>query len=107
MKLATVIKENELLTTKDINQALWLLPYGIMIDGEFDFGMRGQDHRVIECIVPNMNRYSEGFWDYIHYELRGIRLCPESNTALIKEGQKLTNKQKQILKTTNYIIECY
>lgn len=93
--------------TDDINNALWLLGDGSMIDGEFYSGMRRQDHRIIECGIK-YNRYDGNlFWDEIHLNYGGIRLCPESKIALIRVKQNLTDYQKQILKHTFYKIERY
>lgn len=102
------LEEAEVLFTDSIHNALWLLPDGSMLDGEFDGGMRGQDHRIIESGIEKYDRYDgDLFWNEIHKNYRCVRLCPESNVALIKQRQKLTDVQKTILSNTSYEIECY
>lgn len=100
--------EAETIFTDNIHQALWLLPDGTMIDGEFDGGMRGQDHRIIECGITKYDRYDgDKFWNEVHLNYGGIRLCPESDVALIRPKQKITDTQKSILAQTSYEIELY
>jgi hypothetical protein len=91
---------------------MYLLPDGSMIDGEFDGGMRGQDHRVIFAAVENYPDYYEvsnpgELWDRLHKEYKVVRLVPESMTALIKNRQRLTDEQKQILAGSGYELEKY
>lgn len=103
-----LIEENELQTTDNINEALWLLKDGTMIDGEYDFGMRGQDHRIIECLLDDLDRYDgEVFWNEVHKRFGAIRLVPETGYALIKQGQQLSAIQEEILSETDYQIEEY
>jgi hypothetical protein len=103
---------DEVQFTTNINEAMYLLPDGSMIDGEFDGGMRGQDHRMIFCGVDYGDYYTssntnKSHWERLHKEYKVVRLVPESNTALIKGRQQLTDVQKQILNETNYQIEKY
>lgn len=104
--------ENDVMFTDNIDTAMYLLPDGSMIDGEFDFGMRGQDHRIIFGGVEYGDYYlssntNKTHWTRLHREYKVIRLVPESNIALIKNRQRLTDEQKEILKGTNYEIEIY
>jgi hypothetical protein len=104
--------EGELTFTDSIHQAMYLLPDGSMIDGEFDGGMRGQDHRVIFVGVNYEDYYmssntNETHWKRLHREYKVIRLVPESNIALIKGRQTLTAEQIEVLNQTDYVIERY
>ena len=95
----------------DLSRAMYLLPDGSMIDGEFDGGMRGQDHRAIFVAVDYPDYYTVSntmeLWDRLHKEYRLVRLVPESNTALIKGRQQLTDIQKAVLNQSSYEIEKY
>lgn len=103
--------EAEIQFTDSLSTAMYLLPDGSMIDGEFDCGMRGQDHRLIFGAVNYPNYYEVSnpseLWDRIHKEYKVVRLVPESNTALIKGHQRLTDTQKEILANSSYVIEKY
>lgn len=102
------LQEAEIQFTDSIHHALWLLPDGTMIDGEFDCGSRGQDHRIIESGIQGLDRYDgEKFWNTVHKDYKCVRLVPECNTALIKKRQKLTDIQKVLLAQTNFEIEPY
>lgn len=98
--------ENDVKFTNNINLAIWILEDGSMIDGDWDCGMRAEDHRIIEAGVDG-NRYDDDFWDTIHDEYKLIRLVPETKFALIKVGQELTSIQKEMLSLTDYEIEEY
>jgi len=92
--------------TDSVSTAIYILADGQMIDGEFDGGCRGQDHRIIECAVDG-DRYDNDFWDNLHKNYRVVRLVPETGYALLKGRQRLTEVQKEILSTTHYEIERY
>lgn len=104
--------ESGIQLTDHLSTAMYLLPDGSMIDGEFDGPYRGQDHRAIFAAVDNYPDYYEvsnpgELWDRLHKEYKLVRLVPESNTALIKNHQRLTEEQKQILANSSYEIEKY
>jgi hypothetical protein len=102
------LTDAEISFTDSIGNALWLLPDGSMIDGEFDCGSRGQDHRVIESGIKGLDRYDGAkFWNSCHYDYKLVRLCPESDVALVAKRQKLTAEQKYILNQTSFQIEIY
>jgi hypothetical protein len=99
-------------TTSNIGEAIYLLADGQMIDGQCDMGMRSEDHRCIFAGTDYGDYYESSntaktHWDRIHKEYRVVRLCPESNVALVKGRQRLTDTQKQILAATDYELERY
>lgn len=106
IKVLTNEEYNSRLTT-NINEAIYLLPDGRMLDGCFYYGCREHDHRIIEAVYNNKDRYTKGFWDSVHKDYRLVRLVPESKVALIRKNQRLTNEQKQILLNSTYEIEKY
>lgn len=100
--------EAEVNFTDYLSNALWLLPDGTMIDGEYDYGNRGQDHRIIESGIVGLDRYDgRKFWDACHKDYKLVRLVPETGYAMISPRQKLTQEQESILKYSNYEIEKY
>jgi hypothetical protein len=103
--------EGGLVVHNDLSQAMYLLPDGSMIDGEFDYGSRGQDHRAVFVAVDYPDYYEVSntmeLWDRLHKEYRLVRLVPESMTALIKGRQRLTPEQMNILAHSGYEIEKY
>lgn len=92
--------------TKTLKDAIYILYNGELISGDFDYGVRSTDHRMIECTME-IDRYTPGFWDEVHERFSLVRLVPESGYALIKQGQQLSKAQKLILARTNYILEEY
>lgn len=93
------------LTTNPM-ESIYIFPDGSMIDGGFDCGSRGEDHRMIECLMES-DRYDNHFWDDVHIQLNVVRLVPESMIALISKGQQLTKKQLTIINKTEYLVEEY
>ena len=91
--------------TDDPKEAIYMFPNGLMIDGGFDCGSRGEDHRCIEEIMVN-DRY-DNLWDEVHNDLGLIRIVPASHTVLISESQTLTAAQKNFIKDYNYNVEAY
>jgi hypothetical protein len=50
---------------------------------------------------------NKSHWERLHKEYKVVRLVPESNIALIKKHQRLTDIQKEILCSTSYEVELY
>jgi hypothetical protein len=105
-EIVQLVIESGYSLTDNIDEAIFLLDDGRMIDGVYDMGKRGEDHIMIE-VAMDIDRYHDGFWDKVHEELRLVRLVAETKFALIKQGQKLTSKQAEILSKTDYRIEEY
>ncbi|WP_353856762.1 hypothetical protein [Bacillus sp. Bos-x628] len=101
----TIIEEGYTMTD-NFYEAIYMLADGSMISGDFDYGVRGTDHHMIECVMDS-DRYDDNFWDDVHTQLNIIRLVPETEIALIKEGQELTEEQQEILKEYSYELEVY
>lgn len=98
--------------TDNIETAIYLLPDGQMIDGNFMDGMRNEDHRMIFTAVDYGDYYEsrnpgETHWDRLHREYRVARLVPESDIALVRSRQRLTEQQQNILNQSSYTIERY
>lgn len=88
-------------TTEDINQAIFIMKDGTLIDGEFDCGIRGDDHNELLDYFNGMN------WEELHQQLDIVRLVPETKFALIGKGQELNQVQQDLLNDSNYQIAEY
>jgi hypothetical protein len=102
-----LLKEGYNLTESAL-EAIYILPDGKMIDGYFDCGIRGEEHRMISHWVP-FDRFKENvaFWNYVKYELQLVMLIPETMTALIGERQEMTEEQSDIVKNYKYKLDQY
>ena len=110
-------KDNDLAMTNDINRAIYLLRDGSMIEGEYDedpySNCRVGDHRCIMGLTSEADEFYNSdsnqirFWDKLHEKTQLVRLVPETNEALIIKGQKLTDKQEEILATSDYQVDEY
>ena len=105
-EIENIFAESDLQLTQDIAHSIYLLPSGEGVDGEFDYGSRGLDHRAIEQVTP-IDRYHPDFWDYVHFNLGLVRIVPETETALIRANQTLTQAQAKAIDALNYTIETY
>lgn len=88
-------------TTEDINQAIFIMKDGTLIDGEFDYGIRGDDHNELLDYFNGMN------WEELHQQLDIVRLVPETKFALIGKGQELNQAQQDLLNNSDYQVAEY
>lgn len=110
------IKDDELEVTDNINEALYIMRDGTMISGtDSETGIRGLDHMCAQDIISEgntRNLYGSGngvekFWQALHAKTGLIRYAPETETALIGEGQELSDEQFKALSSADYKIENY
>lgn len=100
--------------TKDVTKADYLFPDGRMVSS-WEYGLRGSDHRTIRNYFDAMEQpqldildnHPRDFWNLVHNGLGAVRLTPETQVALILEGQKLTPIQQEILKNSTFTVEVY
>lgn len=99
--------DHDLEFTTNPDEAIYMFPNGLMLDGEFYYGSRCKDHRCIEQITKH-NRYDMGeFWQEVHYDLGLIRIVPESETVMIGGHQNLSKKQQDFIKNSNFEVKPY
>lgn len=82
-------------TTTNIDEAIYILSDGTLISGMFYDGMRTEDHRIIEVLFDDIDRYTEGFWELAHNRSGMIQHVPETSFILYKESQIITEAQRQ------------
>ena len=88
--------------------AIYVMADGSMIDGCFDWGVRGYDHRMIDFLVPvDIYEDFEGFWNYVHENLGLLRVVPETNICLALVNQELTDEQMEFIEMTGFELERY
>ena len=107
-----VINDCDLTLTNNLNESLYLLTNGEMVNGCDEYGERGEDHRfMLDLILNGKNYYSlknpMKAWKKLHDETGLVRICPETREALITTNQALTTRQKAILNKFNYQVEKY
>ena len=86
--------------------SFYLLPDGRFLNCLADYGVRCDDHRVIF----GATKIERDDWDKLHRNYKLVRLIPESEIALIKKYQRLTEEQKRALeelKEYGWEIEIY
>lgn len=82
-------------TTENLEEAIYILDDGQMISGMFYDGMRTEDHRIIEVLFDDIDRYTKDFWERVHERTGMIQHVPETSFILIKQGQEPTAEQQQ------------
>lgn len=100
--------------TEDIETAEYLFPDGRLVSS-WNYGMRGDDHRAIRNYFDVMGRpeldilndHPKDFWNLVHNGIGAVRLVPETQTALLLEGQALTTIQREILQSSSLKTEVY
>ncbi|MDK0636908.1 hypothetical protein P5F19_14120 [Clostridium perfringens] len=88
---------------ESLYESYYILPDGTFLGCNYDFGMRGDDHRMI-FIATDLERND---WEGLHKAYRLIRFVPESNMALIKGRQRLTEEQKMVIDEYGLEVERY
>ncbi|HFO1886517.1 TPA: hypothetical protein ACHHNH_002798 [Staphylococcus aureus] len=105
-----LLEEEGVKLTDNIDEAIYIMADGRFISGMFDSGVRGEDHRIIECLFGDIDRDIEGFWDEALNRANLVMIVPETKTVLIKQGQNVTDKQLDVidkLGKTNYRIDYF
>lgn len=98
--------------TNKLDECIYILPCGTLLDGQFDCGSRGLDHNMIGGYNP-YNRYDnyEEFWKYVHETLCLVRVVPETGVLLLSENQFLTAEQNDVVEclvdSFGFVIERY
>ena len=105
-KILEILESEGLDTTLDPQQAIYILRNGALINGDFVSGYRANDHRMIEVVMENTNRYDPNFWSKVHSELGVVMLVPETKEVLVMENQVLTPQQKNIVKALKEYKQC-
>ena len=107
-KLKQRATDADLTLTQDPADAIFLMRDGTGISGEMEMGVRGLDHNSITSLVePEIKSGEPNYWAKIHAATDMVRLVPETNTALIMEGQTLTLAQRSTIEELDATVEPY
>ncbi|HHP7503175.1 TPA: hypothetical protein ACSGGW_001960 [Staphylococcus aureus] len=87
--------------TENINEAIYIMSDGRLISGMYDCGIRGIDHKVIECLFDDIDRDENNFWDVVINRTRLVMYVPETKTILLKKNQVITDSQLTIINQLN------
>ena len=94
--------DEECTFTNNIDEAIFILNDGTLVDGEFYGGVRNLDHNGVKSrFEPEVS------WKQLHDTYNFVRLVPETRMALISGGQVVPENIKEMLKLSNYKIEVY
>lgn len=91
--------------TDCIDQAIFILRNGALIDGEINYGVRANDHRMIETVMEHTNRYDPDFWskEYCKEMIQkgGISEMANKEYVIIQSNEQL-QEMTDYLKKENY-----
>ena len=90
-------------TTDNIDESIYILDDGTMISGMFCDGDRTEDHRVIEVLFDDIDRYTNNFWELAHERTGMIQHVPECNQLLINKSNVLSDEQLEIVKQMEFV----
>ena len=62
--------------TDNVFEAIYIFPNGDMMSGDFNSGIRGTDHRAIEILFEDIDRYDDDFWDEVFRRTGAIMVMP-------------------------------
>jgi len=98
----TVIQEGYKIT-RNHRHAIYILPCGSMIDGDFYDGSRCEDHRMAEAFSEYDRYDGEKFWIDVTVNMGLIIVEPETKVILIHPEHKPTEQQQKQIR----ILECW
>ena len=105
------LQDNEYQLTKDPQEALYILRDGSLISGNYEYGSRTEDHRMIEGLISEGKELYTGdpekFWGALHAKTGLIRVVPETQEALIGVNQSLSQTQRELIKRLDYQVDEY
>ena len=106
------INDCGLTLTNNLDKSLYLMVNGKMISGCDEYGVRSEDHRcMLDLVLNGQNYYAlkdqAQAWKKLHRKTGLIRICPETQEALIASNQTITPEQQNILTKFNYQVEKY
>lgn len=81
-------------TTTNLNEAIYIMSDGTLISGMFYDGDRTEDHRIVEVLFDDIDRYMPNFWNIVHERTRMVQHVPETSYILKTVGQNITEEQQ-------------
>lgn len=81
-------------TTDNLAESIYILSDGTLISGMFYDGDRTEDHRIIEILFSDIDRYTPNFWSIAHERSGMIQHVPETSYILKTVGQGVTTEQQ-------------
>lgn len=100
--------------TDDPNEAIYMLRDGSLVSGVDNYGERTMDHKEATGLITeglqqlnSSDKLAGDFWSKLHAKTGMVRLVPETQEALIGQGQKLTSEQQDTLDVMDYDIDEY
>ena len=90
-------------TTDNLSEAIYILSDGTLISGMFYDGSRTEDHRIIEILFNDIDRYTPNFWHIAHERTGMIQHVPETSYILKTVGQCVSTEQKAYFEHVEYV----
>ena len=90
-------------TTDNLKEAIYILSDGTLISGMFYDGSRTEDHRIIEILFNDINRYTPNFWNIAHKRTGMVQHVPETSYILKTVGQEVTTEQQSYFNQVEHV----
>ena len=90
-------------TTDNLEEAIYILSDGTLISGMFYDGDRTEDHRIIEILFDDIDRYTPNFWSIAHERTGMIQHVPETSYILKTVGQGVTTEQQTYFNKVEHV----
>ena len=90
-------------TTDNLAEAIYILSDGTLICGMFYDGDRTEDHRIIEILFDDIDRYTPNFWSIAHERTGMIQHVPETSYILKTVGQDVTTEQQAYFNQVEHV----
>lgn len=93
-QIIKALKAEGVETTDNLEEAIYIMSDGTLISGMFYDGMRTEDHRIIEILFDDIDRYTPNFWHTAHQRTGMLQHVPETSYILKTVGQDVTTEQQ-------------
>lgn len=90
-------------TTDNLHEAIYILSDGTLISGMFYDGYRTEDHRIIEVLFDDIDRYTPNFWSIAHERTGMVQHVPETSYILKTVGQEVTTEQQNYFNQVEHV----
>lgn len=96
------LEEEDYHITDNPAEAIYIFPDGKIWSGDFDSGVRGTDHRAIECLFDDIDRYDDDFWEQVFERTNAIMVMPENEQVTYPDWLIPTKEQQDVLYQLGY-----
>lgn len=83
--------------TNNISESVYILSDGTLWSGEFNYGIRGVEHREVESFSPYDRYDGNKFWNDVMVNMGLVMIIPETEQVLVSPKYQPTENQNVLI----------